>query len=101
MKKLRAWDDVAKKLIYARFEQFDDMIGYQFDEHFETMNPVYMWCTEMNDKNGREMWEGDCITYAGREYVVVWDSGRFIAETIGGRWIQDLYEIREQCEVVD
>lgn len=64
--KLRAWDDVKKQMSYGKIEQFDDMLGFRFD-HFETESPIYLEFTELHDKNGKEIYEGD-----------VWSEGKSI-----------------------
>ena len=70
--KVRVWDDVLKEMLYSRVEQFDDMLGFRFDKHLETENPVYMWETGMKDKNGREIYEGDICRLGTTMYQIVW-----------------------------
>lgn len=57
----RVWDDVLLKMLYSKFEQYDDMIGFRFEQHLETENPVYMWPTGLKDVNGKEIYEGDIL----------------------------------------
>jgi len=59
--KVRVWDDVLKEMLYSRVEQFDDMLGFRFEKHLETENPIYMWSTGLHDRNGREIYEGDVL----------------------------------------
>lgn len=59
----RVWDDVLGKMLYSKFEQYDDSIGFRFSEHLETESPVYMWPTGLKDKKEREMYEGDIYKF--------------------------------------
>ena len=85
MNNVRAWDDVLQRMLYAKFEQYDDMIGYRFDAHFDTEEPVYMWGTGLQDRNGKEIYEGDVVTVSNfmvetqptYRAVVEWDKYRF------------------------
>lgn len=68
--KFRAWDDVEKRMYYGNTEQFDDMLGFRF-QHFETDKPVYMQYTDLKDKNGREIYEGDIVKANLRFFDIV------------------------------
>jgi uncharacterized phage protein (TIGR01671 family) len=101
MKSLRAWDDVAQKMLYAKPEQFDDMLGYRFDGHFETENPVYMWGTGLPDRNGKEIYEGDI--FVDNSYGE--DVGRLVDSVVWnnetGAWVWGKDEVALIAESVD
>jgi len=64
-RKIRAWDDVAKKMYYGEMEQYDDMLGFRF-EHFETEKPIYMDWLGIIDKNGKDIYELDWVKFYGK-----------------------------------
>src|SRR5690606_31060588 len=65
----RVWDDVLGKMLYSKFEQYDDSIGFRFSEHLETENPVYMWPSGLKDKNSKEIYEGDIVEFTTFSYI--------------------------------
>ena len=84
--KMRAWDDVAQRMVYSKTEQFDDMLGFRFD-HFETENPVYMWCAGIPDKDKQDLYPGDVVQIDDTDEVSMWVRGEIaIVEHVPGRF---------------
>lgn len=98
--KVRVWDDVLKEMLYSRVEQFDDMLGFRFEKHLETVNPIYMWSTGLKDKNKKEIYEGDIVLVGNHKQpaIVEYDEGCFytpigISRYRLGWWQIDVIEI--------
>ncbi|QDX94343.1 hypothetical protein EEL30_19885 [Brevibacillus laterosporus] len=103
--KFRAWDDVSKVMSFSNFEQFDDMMGFRFS-HFETEKPIYMQCTGLSDKNGKEIYEGDILEYKKFYYFDESDkkardfvgySTEYVEWTLGNSLLNKIYR---RCEVI-
>lgn len=58
--KIRAWDDVAKRMSYGEIELFDDMLGFRFD-HFETEKPIFMLWSTCQDTDGKDIYADDIL----------------------------------------
>lgn len=64
--KIRAWDDVAKKMSYGKIELFDDMLGFRFD-HFETEKPIFMLWSTCQDTNKKDIYADDILEVTDSE----------------------------------
>lgn len=69
MRQLRAWDDVANKMLYGTVEQFDDMLGFRLDSHIETQNPLYIWSSPFEYRDGSVAYPGDIVRTYHKRFV--------------------------------
>ncbi|QHE63987.1 hypothetical protein FHE72_23640 (plasmid) [Rossellomorea vietnamensis] len=102
--KIRAFDSIERKMVYGTQEIFDDMLGFRFS-HFECDIPIFMRYTGLNDKNDKEIYEGD-IVKGGRlrchdgtsihteKVAVIFESGMFKAGSIS------LCSINKETEII-
>ena len=99
--KFRAWDKLNKEMNNIEFINFQERRAYKNDVSYLNFNDTeLMQYTGLNDKNGKEIYEGDILFESfGEEYFkVVFENGIFRAEADG--YSSDLENYDDICEVV-
>jgi uncharacterized phage protein (TIGR01671 family) len=86
--KFRAWDRVANEMLHVESHQNCDRLkvsfsGTPFEENEVQPDLVLMQFTGLTDKNGKEIYEGDCGVFVGQfekswPMEVRWTDGKFV-----------------------
>ena len=105
--KFRAWDTAKKEWIAKDFHIMGEVMmgGQLFDRRVEQFNDVdIQQYTGLNDKNGKEIYEGDIICYKDNEmgsikqyeYQWVFNRGKhieFFEDYTGAPWYSDCWKV--------
>lgn len=99
--KFRVWDKLNKEMNNIEFINFQERRAYKNDVSYLNFNDTeLMQYTGLNDKNGKEIYEGDILFETFREeyFKVVFENGSFRAEV--DEYSLDLEDYANICEVV-
>ena len=104
--KFRAWDKINKDMFNVESINFQESRVYKDTVSYREFNNVdVMQYTGLEDKNGKEIYEGDIVfeSFGENYYKVVFENGSFRAE-FEGDFEEHSFElidvVAQGCEVV-
>ena len=99
--KFRAWDKLNKEMFNVEIMNFQEKQVYKDIVSYRTFNDIeLMEYTGLEDKNGKEIYEGDILFESSIEeyFKVIFENGSFRAEV--DEYSLDLEDYARICEVV-
>ena len=82
--KFRIWDIENKEMLKVQELDFEPTFyggriairPDQYNDYFDTEDMILMQYTGLNDKNGKEIYEGDIVGYNKIKWIVKWNKHR-------------------------
>ena len=85
MLRYRAWDVLSQEMIdeilmisfvrkeiIGKFSDGSTSVPLKFEDKRNGEDVIFMQSTDLRDKNGKEIFEGDIVDYKGRKAIVNW-----------------------------
>lgn len=106
--KFRVWDIKNKEMLKVQELDFEPTFYGgriairldQYNDYFDTEDMILMQYTGLDDKNGKEIYEGDIVKYENMTGKIMFFNGSFIMSNFEETEEWELGVINEEIEVI-